>query len=236
VSPTTRRLSLTVLSCALLFLAGAGCSQRASRVVAPEPTAPAPEPNSPGNALQLLRYDWEHRAPGPYGLLFTEDYVFVFSERDSAGKPFLSKPWGREDELASAEHMFVTGTATDPPASSIWLDYPFPLITYPDDRDGKDARWHKQIRAQVLLRFNRGDSGFEVKGAELFYLVRGDSALIPPELRDQGFGPDSSRWWIERWVDESLQDQSPAPARLAPPAAAQPTRAWSLGAIKALYR
>jgi hypothetical protein len=47
-------------------------------------------------------------------------------------------------------------------------------------------------------------NALEVTGFALFYVVRGDSAAIPPELYSRGFRPDSLRWWIERWEDETL--------------------------------
>ena len=234
MNPSIRGLCLFVLACAVLGLTAPGCSERASRVVAPLASAPAP--SSPANALELLRYDWVNRAPVSYGELFTEDYRFVFADSDSAGNAFRGSPWGREDELVFAQNLFVNGTTVEPPASSITLDFTMPPVVVPDDRAGKDERWHKMIRVEFLLRVYRSVDGFEVKGAERFYLVRGDSAQIPPELHDRGFGPDSARWWVERWVDESLQGTGLTPSRLAPPATAQPTRRSSLGAIKVLYR
>ena len=60
-------------------------------------------------------------------------------------------------------------------------------------------------------------------------MVRGDSAAIPAEL---GFGPDSTRWYIERWEDETLSSGS----RTLPVAAPQPARNTTWGMILTLYR
>lgn len=197
-----------VLAVGLLLLGTAGCFNPFSPRIADTRavTTPPPSPISPAGVLELFRWCWVNRAIPEYREIFTDDYSFQFSERDSAGNIFRTTPWRREDELVAAENIFVNGTAIDPPATSITLDYTQSLIPVPDDRDGKTYPWHQQIRSQVLLRVNRGENGFEVKGAALFYLVRGDSARLPIELVNRGFQPDSNRWYIERWVDETLQD------------------------------
>ena len=38
----------------------------------------------------------------------------------------------------------------------------------------------------------------------LFFVVRGDSARIPKDMVDRGFGPDKNRWYIERWEDQTV--------------------------------
>jgi len=43
----------------------------------------------------------------------------------------------------------------------------------------------------------------EVTGHALFFLTRGDSAVIPAELIARGFRPDSLRWWIDRWRNQT---------------------------------
>ena len=42
-----------------------------------------------------------------------------------------------------------------------------------------------------------------VNGNTTFYLVRGDSAQIPPDLKARGFVPDATRWYIERYEDKT---------------------------------
>ena len=79
------------------------------------------------------------------------------------------------------------------------------LVPFPDTRPGKDGKWHKTIRTSVDLKVEVGDgSTLEVTGYALFYLTRGDSAAIPAELKARGFKPDSLRWWIDRWEDETI--------------------------------
>jgi hypothetical protein len=62
-----------------------------------------------------------------------------------------------------------------------------------------------------------------VTGSALFYVVRGDSALIPSEFGTR-FRGDSTRWWIERWEDETAGASSPASAQPVGRAARHPAR------------
>jgi len=57
-----------------------------------------------------------------------------------------------------------------------------------------------------------------------FHLVRGDSALLPQELLDRGARRDSTRWYVERWDDETVG-----------PAATLPARNLTWGRLKLLY-
>ena len=45
--------------------------------------------------------------------------------------------------------------------------------------------------------------------------MRGDSALIPQQLKDRGFGPDPNRWYIERWEDKTGGNQATGPSLMA---------------------
>jgi hypothetical protein len=69
--------------------------------------------------------------------------------------------------------------------------------------------WHQQIVAGVHLRIDTGEQEFNVEGLATFYLVRGDSALIPT---DTGLRADSTRWWIERWEDATDGESNAAAA------------------------
>ncbi len=237
---TRRRAFAAAALCALLavlLIGVGGCFNPFDpRIAATAGSSePPPVPNSPQGVLKLFRWCWVNRSIAEYRDIFTDDYRFVFSARDSAGNTYRDRPWLREDELISADHLFVGGTATEPPASNITLDYTTSLIAYADSRPGKNPRWHKEIRTEVLLRVSRGESGFEVKGPALFFLVRGDSALIPKEMEARGFQPDSNRWYIQRWEDETIEQGTsvmPAPsfdrlraARITPDAPREAMRA-----------
>jgi len=176
---------------------------------------PPPVPATAENTLLLFQWCWRQRAIDEYREIFTDDYEFQFSSLDSAGNAFRDRPWTREDELIAATNLFVGGSATEPPATSIQLDFTSGLVDFPDSRPGKNSIWHREIRTEVILRVNRGDSQLEVRGPGLFFLVRGDSAAIPQELKLKGFVPNKDRWYIERWEDETIAEG--AAARRAPP-------------------
>jgi hypothetical protein len=167
-------------------------------------TSAAPTPNSPQNAVKLFEWCWVNRGVDEYRELFTDDYVFISAGFDSAGNPSREIQARRDDEVQTAENMFI-GSAERAPAEQITLLFDKNLQPFPDSRPGKNSKWHKQIRTTVDLKV-RIDSGntVEVTGNALFFLTRGDSAAIPQELINRGFRPDSLRWWIDRWEDETL--------------------------------
>jgi len=218
----------TIVVCVLaVAFAGWGCSHSSDAVA---PAYPPPPPNSPNNVVRLLEWCWRNRAIAEYSEIFTDDFRFQFALGDSAGNAYRDAPFTREDELRCATRLFV-GSGGQPPASEILLDLDRVLVTLPDDRPGRDPKWHKSIRSSVDLQvtIDRG-SGPErvgVRGHALFYLVRGDSAAIPPDLAALGFTPDSTRWWIERWEDETLPGGG---------SRAQPSQNRTWGAVKTLFR
>ena len=222
---------------ALLLLAAAaavpGCTKRTTAPAVPPPQGPAPD--SPKSTLLALKWALEHLDFATARSLFTDDFVFVFAETDSAGNTFRETPWGRDDEMASHLHMFVGGSATEPPVDRITLEFTNTLIAFPSIVPGDHPDLHKTIRAEVHLRIVRGESVLEVRGPGLFYFVRGDSAAIPQDLIDEGFGPDSTRWWIERWEDETVSSGAATAARV-PRAATMPAQSSTWGAVKAMYR
>lgn len=170
-------------------------------------SSPAPVPNSPANAIKLLEWCYNNRDADVYREVFTDDYVFVFGLSDSAGNAYRDRPYRREDELDAATNLFVGG-GDRPPASRITLAFNRTLIALGDSRPGFNPRWHKSIFTSVNLsvQISEGDaqSSLEVQGNARYYVVRGDSAKIPDELVQRGFRPDSTRWWVERWEDETL--------------------------------
>jgi len=210
-----------VVVCAALFAFASSCD-RVTRPPIPPETAPTP--SSPVNAVRLLEWAWDHRNCETLEPLFTEDFQFVFVAGDPAGGAWQDTPWTREDELAASCNLFAR-------AIDVRLDMGQSLVALTDPRPGKNPAWHKSVHAPVNLAVTAsGDAGpevSEVSGYAYFYLVRGDSAAIPPELVARGFGPDSTRWWIDRWVDATLPSGG---------AGAHPAQLRSWGAIKVLFR
>jgi len=166
---------------------------------------PAPTPNTTTNILLLFAWCWNHRAIDEYSEVFTDDFQFQFAATDSAGNAFTGRALFRTDELNTARHLFVEGTATEPPASSINLVLDRTFVAYPDSRPGKEYPWHQEIRTQVTLSIDAGDQQYRILGHARFFVTRGDSAKIPDELVRRGFKPDRNRWYIERWEDETVE-------------------------------
>ena len=237
VDPTAmKRLALLAAAGTLLF-ALAGCFNPFSPLVSRIGgiSSPAPVPNTPANCVRLHEWCWKNRAAEEYRELFTDDYVFVFGLNDSAGQPYRDRPWIREDELTTATNAFVGGGDV-PPANKITINYDPNLITFADVRPGKTNKWHRTIRTSVDLQVDAGERGtLEVKGNALFFMIRGDSANIPPELVARGFKRDSTRWWIERWEDETLSEGA-ALRPASPPEGFGPVARTSMGRLKEYWR
>jgi len=199
------RRSLPILAGLAGTLLVAGCfNPFQPEVLNQRVSSAAPTPNSPQNAVKLFEWCWVNRGVEEYRQLFTDDYVFISANPDSAGNSNRDIQARRDDEVQTAENMFI-GSAERPPAEQITLLFDKNLVPFPDSRPGKNSKWHKQIRTSVDLnvRIETGNT-VEVTGSALFFLTRGDSAAIPAELIARGFKPDSLRWWIDRWEDETL--------------------------------
>ncbi len=230
-----RRVAAALALCGLAALF-AGCSKKSNpaSVVAPTPPPPAaPVADTPEHAVQRLQWAYRNRSADVYRTLFTSDYVFAFATLDPAGDPYRGGLWGRDNELACAQHLFVGGSATEEAAASISLTFDATLIALNDPRQGVNTnRWHKLVRTGVVLDIQRPSSSLQVKGQIYLYCVRGDSARVPAGL---GLPADSTRWYIDAWSDDTSQPGTPNRAARARPAAAQPAKSTSWGLIKTLY-
>jgi hypothetical protein len=165
----------------------------------------APTPNTPRGVLDLFAWCWNNRAYDEYTEIFTDDFEFQFAATDSAGNAFRDRGLFRQDELDTARHLFIEGTANNPPAQKILLQFDRTFIPERDSRPGKEFPWHQEIKRNVVLSIDTGEQNFRITGAARFFVVRGDSADIPDELIQRGFKPDINRWYIERWEDETLE-------------------------------
>ena len=203
-------------------------------------STPPPEPDTPSNLLRLLEWCYNNRALAEYRELFTDDYRFQFGVLDPYGNAYRDSPWTREDEIGSAIKLFQ-GTSEKQAAANITLALDRNFRVRSDPRPGKNSRWHRSIRTSHLLRVVDADQvPTDVTGFSLFFVVRGDSALLPQELIDKGFGPDSTRWYIDRWEDESAVTPSGALGPAGPdvaglhPAQTLARRTW--GFVKVFWR
>lgn len=222
---THRPTLARVIAAALFAAATFGCSTK--HTVAPVASSPAPPPNTPANVVKRIEWDWQHRDTH-YMSLLTDDFRFVFAEGDSGSGQWNYTPWDRVVESSAIYAMFDAGSLP-PRLVSFSFDLDPTFDTMPDPRPGKDPKWHKAIRSHVnvVADLDLG-SGLErrvITGGSLFFLVRGDSAMIPPDLVLEGVRPDSTVWWLERWEDETLV----GPLRPAP------IQAFTLGHLKWLF-
>ncbi len=200
------RRILAVAALAALVIAAGGCFNPFSPRIAPTAGVyvPPPSPSTPAGVVRLLEWCWDNRSITQYREVFTDDYQFIFGLRDSAGNPTRDPPLTREEELTTASNLFVGGAA-QPVATSITLNLDPTLNAQPDSRPGMDPRTHKEILTNVDLSIKvEGGKEYRISGYARYFVVRGDVALIPKELKDRGFLPDSSRWYIQRWNDETL--------------------------------
>ena len=181
-------------------------------------STPPPTPNSPSGVLRLFEWAYNNRDFSQYRTVFTDDYRFVFGATDTAGNRYRNQPYTRADELASAQNLFGA-------ASTITLALDKSFVVFPDPRPGMNPTYHKNILTQVQLNIVTQDGGqTNVEGKANFFLVRGDSAAIPADL---GVQPDSNRWYIDRWEDQTLAGalalaRLDASGRSIVPAAARP--------------
>ncbi len=192
---------------ALVILSGlapaAGCSKHPTRAAAPAAALPAPAPSSPAGVIRLFEWSWNNRDTLRPRAILTDDFLFQFALGDSAGNQFRDQPMDREQLLRCLRHLFVGG-GSQPPASSIRLVFNSVLSVQPDSRPGRAPTWHKEILTSVDLSIRTPASEYRIMGNARFFVVRGDSAAIPADLAARGFGPDSTRWWIQGWLDETF--------------------------------
>ena len=219
MSVPARYLMHVVFAAAVLVstLVVTGCDNPFSPRLAPVRgvSTPPPVPNQDVEVIRLFAWCWNNRAYQEYTEIFTDDFRFQFAALDSAGSSGRGDFLTRSQELDVARHLFVEGSATEPPATSIDLTIDPSLISTADSRDKPGARfnpkWHREILTSVLLRIKTESQEFQVTGHARFFVVRGDSAAIPTELQAQ-FHPDSTRWWISRWEDETDEGANGASA------------------------
>jgi hypothetical protein len=68
---------------------------------------------------------------------------------------------------------------------------------------GPGYPWHQQLVASWTLDITCTDGTTQHgEGQSRWFVVRGDSAQIPQELKDRGFTQDPGRWYVERWLEE----------------------------------
>jgi hypothetical protein len=224
MNATTWLLALAVL--------GSGCSTHPSAPTAVRPAAPGAE--SPEAAVRMIGWCWNHRDIDSYTRLLTEDFGFGCAAWDTAGNMFRNNGgWDRDAELTAAQHLFF-GYPGQAAADRITLQLDPTLRAVGDSRPGKDPRIHKEIVTSYELEVSTPTESFRATGGLRIFVVRGDSAAIPPDLIAQGVKPDSTRWYIARCYDETFG--GPVQTSGMRPARSLPSSATTWCRIKAFYR
>ena len=173
----------------------AGCS---TKIVAPPPVDEPPAASSAAGAVQRFAWGFDHKDVEVVRGLLSDDFLFITSGTDSAGNPSRA-PYDRS-------WFLVALAALGDSSSTVSFIVDQNLVPFPDTRLGKVSKYHEQIRTSVhaSVRFTDPNGNVEITGNLLFFLTRGDSASIPPELIGRGAKPDSTRWWLDRIEDETL--------------------------------
>ena len=159
--------------------------------------APA-QGDGPRALFARFKSAYEGRDAAAYGALFTPDFRYHFGDAESrAAHP---AGWGRDDEIASARHLFEGFVnregRTLPPASRIALDFGA-LDVRRDPEHPCDPEHYALVDARAVdLRIEFADgTAMRDLGRQAFWLARapGDEA-------------DPGAWAIRRW-DERPADQ-----------------------------
>jgi len=214
---TARLLLAAALLTAGLALAGCDNPFKPRIGYVPVAVQPPPRPNSPQNLMQLFRWCWVNQQISEYEDLFTDDFRFVFTDIEAVDNP----PIQRQEEIDIARRIFLDGSASEPRARRIEFTFANDLVPIPDTRPNKPDPWHKLIQTHVTLRVDLGDpTPITIDGNLNFFVVRGDSAVVPQEIIDRDYGGDvdashdAGRWYIERWEDKTVQPGQPGVSAL----------------------
>ena len=194
------RIPSLSLSLALLGLLASGCNT--SRTVAPQATAP-PATSATG-AVKRLEFAFNHRDVDTIAGVLADNTLFMTTQADSVGS-LAEVLWTRARLLAALQGILVGDPPRTPEAVRVSLAFDRELSDMPDDRFGGSSEVHRAVRTSFEVVVSPdGVSVFEARGYLLFFVTRGDSALIPADLRARGATATATRWWIERVEDETL--------------------------------
>src|SRR5258706_2508895 len=177
-----RRAAALALVAALALI---GCSKSTQP---PGSSSPPPVADSPEHALDRIRFAWEHRDTVIYSTLPTANFWYGFLVSDSATNPWGNTPWDRAQELIFARHLFAGGAASGAPASTgIAFSFQSQPIPAADSRPRRNPQRHQEASTIVAAKIDRSDGRSVLIGAPVrFFLVRGDSADLTPEMSAAG--------------------------------------------------
>jgi hypothetical protein len=142
----------------------------------------------PESALERLRAGYEAKDAAAYEAAFTPGFRFHFG--DAEGRSAHPEGWGREDEVASARHLFEGFVDRQgiprPAARALALDWGH-VVTGPDPEYPCDPEHHALVdAADVALTIDFAEGAVVARGHHAFWVER----------QDQG------DWLVRRWVEE----------------------------------
>jgi hypothetical protein len=183
--------------------------------------------DSPEGLMRCFESTYEGRDADAYGMLFTTDFRFQFGDPDLRAR--YPGGWTREDEIASAQHLFegfrdASGVYRRP-AQRIDLSLR-PFSVRPDPEKPDSAAWYQiVIVPAVHLAIDIEGGGFLVENDRHdFWLVRGDVARL-----DAGQPADPDHWYIRRWVEKPNEALAVGDPDAVAGASADSTRSGAIG-------
>lgn len=192
-----RRLRLLIFAASLsLVLSGLGCIF-GTKPGDPDPVTPPeiPAPTSTENlvkAIQVIYTDkirsanerklaYENLLAPPAGCDTCAAFLFDFQAIDeqTQGTP---DTWGRDQEIASAENIFLAQENQDIYELTLTIQY----LPAEDLNDPQRPGWKEVFATNVHLRLlTTPQDGFEVNGGQAQFRAY----------------PALGRWWLAEWID-----------------------------------
>ena len=201
---------LTIVLCSLLAKPG-------------EPDAPEllPASDSPLGAATRLLMSYRLERIDDYAALLLPAFRFAFA--DPASRTAHPVGFSREDEIASARHLFegfTDASGVQRPAAQ-WIETSLDTVCAVNEPGKSDssAQYQVVLACGLRLRIDLEDgTQFDVgPQCHEFHFVRGDVAALGPDQPG-----DADHWYLWRWVESPLCESSAAAIALVshpPPAA-----------------
>ncbi len=164
----------------------------------PPPALPASD--SPRGAFERLMRTYERRRLREYSDMLTDDFRFLPS--DPEVRAAFPEGFEREDEIASAEHLFngfTTAAGIVLPAARTIEVLADTMWAEPDPEKPDSASHYQQIvvpRVQVSVSHLDGSALQVENGPQVFHVVRGDAAHL-----EEGQPADVGHWYVRLWSE-----------------------------------
>ena len=181
-----------------------------------EPDAPEflPASDSPLGATSRLLASYRTERLEEYAALLLPDFRFTFA--DSETRAAHPEGFSREDEIASARHLFegfTDAAGVDRPAARL-IETSLDTVCASGDPEKPDSAEQYQLVVACGMRLRiELEDGTELEvGPQCheMHFVRGDAAARGPDQPG-----DADHWYLARWTESPLCEASEAAAWLA---------------------